>query len=112
MDPFRICPRCEQSVRIIYDDTTSKRRLVFEEHKMKDHFTRCDGSKELVAGVSVEIEKPPTEPLNSVPASNKMTCPECRQSVRVKKNLRGTMIFSEHFGDKGRQCSKSFKPAQ
>ncbi len=119
MDPFRTCPHCRQRVRIIYRDLTTKTDFLFDEHVGKDFVTRCSGSKtpvqmtesaensQIVLPVTEEISLP--EPVQTISLPSMQTCPACRRSIRIKKNLRGTIIFVEHRGTSRQKCPQSFK---
>ncbi len=122
MDPFRTCPHCEQSVRIVYQDDTNKNALVFEVHTEKDYVTRCLGSRKLVnlASSTPAPEVPSTTPVEPSlvvqPDVSKtlqlqvVACPECNKDTRTKLNLRGTLVFIEHYNTAGRRCTHSLKP--
>ncbi len=122
MDPFRICPYCEQSVRIVYKDETNKNNLVFEVHTKKDYLTRCLGSKERVEIESDDskekiVEQPDSAILPIVENAkeeevpkNTVRCPSCKQQVGTKLNLRNNRVFVEHFFPSGLRCHKSMRP--
>jgi hypothetical protein len=120
MDPYKTCPYCGQGVRIIYEDVTTKERFLFDIHNGKDHVTKCPGSKALyslsqdetdsLAATMAEAAQLQSSTENPSPKIKK--CPICQLSVRVKKNLRGTMIFVEHYNGVKRKCPQSYKPVQ